>query len=128
MEEKVARLMRKGAFTCGEEASVRTVAQIMAVNSSHYCVVINQLHEVLGIISSRSILMAFGMDLDRTTAKDILVPHTFTITPNTPMTDAIHLMDSRKIEHLIVTMDRPGSRAVLGMLHAEDIVESMVRN
>jgi len=69
------------AMTCSEETSVREVAQIMVVNSTHYCVVINQNREVMGIISSRSILKAFGRDLDHTKARDIVVPYTFTITP-----------------------------------------------
>ena len=125
MEEKVLRLMRKGAITCGEETSVREVAQIMVVNSTHYCVVINHNHEVIGIISSRSILKAFDRDLEQITARDILVPYTFTITPSTPLKEAIQLMDKRKIEHLIVVSDRPGSKAILGLLHVEDIVDRM---
>jgi predicted transcriptional regulator len=128
MEERVMKLMRKGAITCGEEASVREVAQILAVNSTRYCVVINQKHEVLGIVSARSILDAFGRDLDRTRAKDILVPHTYTITPNTLLAEAVRLMDGKKVEHLVVVSDRPGSKAVLGMLHVEDIVDGMVRD
>jgi predicted transcriptional regulator len=126
MEEKVLRLMRKGAITCGEETSIREVAQIMVVNSTHYCVVINHNHEVIGIISSRSILKAFDRDLEQTRARDILVPYTFTITPSTPLKEAIQLMDKRKIEHLIVVSDRPGSKAILGLLHVEDIVDRMV--
>jgi predicted transcriptional regulator len=125
MEEKVLRLMRKGAITCGEETSIREVAQIMVVNSTHYCVVINHNHEVIGIISSRSILKAFDRDLEQTRARDILVPYTFTITPSTPLREAIQLMDKRKIEHLIVVSDRPGSKAILGLLHVEDIVDRM---
>jgi signal-transduction protein with cAMP-binding, CBS, and nucleotidyltransferase domain len=128
MEEKVMRLMRKGTITCTEEASIREVAQIMLVNSTHYCVVINKSREVLGIISARSILRAFGRDLDQTKAKDILTPYTFTITPTTPLKEAIHLMDRRKIEHLIVVLDRPGSKAILGLLHVEDIVDRMVQD
>lgn len=128
MEEKVMRLMRKGAITCGEETSVREVAQIMMVNSTHYCVVINRHHEVIGIISSRSILKAFDRDLDHTRAADILFPYTFTITPSTPLKKAIHLMDRRKIEHLIVVSDRPGSKAILGLLHVEDIVDGMAED
>jgi predicted transcriptional regulator len=125
MEEKVFRLMRKGAITCSEETSIREVAQIMVVNSTHYCVVINHNHEVLGIISSRSILKAFDRDLEQTRAKDILIPYNFTITPATPLKEAIQLMDKRKIEHLIVVSDRPGSKAILGLLHVEDIVDRM---
>ncbi len=119
--------MRMGAITCGASASIREVAQILVVNSTHYCVVTNQSHEVLGIISARSILRAFGRDLDKTTAQDILLPHTFTITPNTTVKEAIRLMDGRKIEHLIVTSDRDGSKAVVGLLHIEDIIAKMAR-
>ena len=128
MEERVMRLMRKGALSCSEDTSIREVAQIMWVNSAHYCVVINQNREVLGIISARSILKAFGRDLRQAKAKDILVPYTFTITPSTPLREAIQLMDKRKIEHLIVVSDRPGSKAILGLLHIEDIVDKMAQD
>jgi signal-transduction protein with cAMP-binding, CBS, and nucleotidyltransferase domain len=127
-EERVMRLMRKGAITCTVDTNIREVAQIMLVNSTHYCVVINQSHEVLGIISARSILKAFGRDLDETKARDILLPYTATITPTTPLKEAIHLMDKRKIEHLIVVSDRPGSKAILGLLHVEDIVDRMAQD
>ena len=127
MQQRVMNLMKKGAISCGEETSIKEVAQIMAVNSTRYCVVTNKEHEVLGIISARSILKAFGKDLDDTSAKEILLPHTYTISPNMPLSEAIRLMDRRKIEHVIVTSDRPGSKAVLGMLHIEDVIAAMVR-
>lgn len=118
--------MRKGAISCGEETSIKDVAQILAVNSTRYCVVTNKEHEVLGIISARSILKAFGKDLDHTLVKEILLLHTYTISPNTPLSEAVRLMDRRKIEDVIVTSDRPGIKAVLGMLHVEDILSAMV--
>ena len=127
MQQRVMNLMKKGAISCGEETSIKEVAQILAVNSTRYCVVTNREHEVLGIISARSILKAFGRDLDDTSAKEILLPHTYTISPNMPLSEAIQLMDGRKIEHVIVTSDRPGSKAVLGMLHIEDVIAAMVR-
>jgi predicted transcriptional regulator len=127
MQDRVMNLMRKGAISCGEETSIKEVAQILAVNSTRYCVVTNKEHEVLGIISARSILKAFGKDLDHTLAKEILLPHTYTISPNTPLSEAIRLMNRRKIEDVIVTSDRPGIKAVLGILHVEDILSAMVR-
>jgi signal-transduction protein with cAMP-binding, CBS, and nucleotidyltransferase domain len=126
MHLKVMKAMRKGAISCDAETSIREVAQIMAVNSTRYCVVTNKAHEVLGVISARSILKAFGRDLDHTLARDILLPHTYTIQPNSLLTEAIHLMETRKIEHVIVTSDRPGSKAVLGVLHIEDILSCML--
>ena len=125
MEETVMRMMKRGAITCSQEASVREVAQIMAMNRIRYCVVVNESHEVLGIISARSILRAFGKDLDFTKAKDILLPYTITITPSSPLSEAIDLMVKKRIEHLIVVSDRPGSKVVYGLLHGEDLVFAM---
>ena len=120
--------MRRGALTCTENTTIREVSQIMVVNRSRYCVVVNDRHEVTGIISARSILKAFGKDLDKTRASGILLPYTVTITPNSPLADAIQLMATKKIEHLVVLSDRPGSKAVLGILSAADIVGHMARN
>jgi len=128
MEEKVMHLMRKGGITCLGDTSIRDVAQIMVVNSLRYCLVINERHEVLGVISARSILKGFDRDHETTTAKDILLPYTITITPNSPLEEAISVMSRKRIEHLIVVSDRPGSKAVLGLLHAEDIISRMVND
>jgi CBS domain-containing protein len=120
--------MKRGAITCSEEASVREVAQIMVVNRIRYCVVVNQKHEVLGIISARSILRAFGRGLDSTKAKDILLPYTITITPSSPLFEATELMAKKRIEHLIVVSGRPDSKVVCGLLHGEDLVRAMAKN
>ncbi|NTW36369.1 MAG: CBS domain-containing protein [Syntrophobacteraceae bacterium] len=127
MEQKVMQLMRRGAITCPEETTVLEVAQIMVVNKIGYCVVTNQKHEVRGIISARSILRAFGKDMESIRAKDIVLPYTITITPSSRLGEAIDLMNRKKIEHLIVVSDRPGSRAILGVLCANDIVDKMAK-
>lgn len=128
MGKKVMNLMRKGALTCGENMSIREVAQIMVVNGARYCVVTNGNHRVCGIISARSILRAFGKDLDQTKAKDILQRYTVAVTPNSSLKEAIDLMSRKKIEHVIVVSDRPDSKAVFGLLHIEDIVTDMARD
>jgi CBS domain-containing protein len=128
MEKKVMHFMRRGAITCGENTSIREVAQIMVVNSTRYCVVTNGNHEVLGIISARSILKAFGKNLENMRARDILLPYTIAVTPNSSLQEAVDLMSRRKIEHVIIVSDRPGSRAVFGLLHVEDIVRDMAKD
>lgn len=123
--------MRRGAIIAGDSTSVRKVAQIMVVNRIRYCLIVNSAHEVLGIISARSILKAFGKPIDHLKAKDILLPYTITITPNSPLKDlkdAIDLMKNKKIEHLIVVSDKPGSKAVFGILHSQDIVARMANS
>jgi len=129
MEHKVMKLMRRGAITCTQETSIQEVAQIMVVNKIRYCVVVDERHEVKGIISARSMLRAFGKDLEKTRAKDILLPYTVTITPNSLLKEAADLMSKKRIGHLIVVSDRPGSgRVILGLLHAEDVVARMAEN
>lgn len=125
MPEQVRQLMRRGAMTCNEEMSVRSIAQIMVVNRLQYCVVINRQCEVKGIISADSLLRAYEKDIDATRARDILQPYSFTATPATPLADAIALMTRKKIEHLVIVGDPPRNRSVLGILHASDIVKRM---
>jgi osmoprotectant transport system ATP-binding protein len=128
MEEKVMHLMRRGVITCSEETNLQEVAQIMVANSIHYCVVTNPNNEVKGIISTRRILKGYKKDLEQSRAKDILLPYTVTITPNSSLKDAVRVMNQKKIEHLIVVSDRPGSHAILGLLHAEDIISKMAKD
>jgi CBS domain-containing protein len=125
MEAKVSNLMRRGSVTCTPETSIQDVAQIMVVNRIRYCVVVDEKHQVKGIISSRSILKALGSDLEQTRAGDVLLPYTITITPGTPLRDAAHLMARKRIEHIIVVSDRPGSKAIMGLLHADDVIARM---
>ena len=125
MEAKVSSLMRRGAITCTRETSIQEVAQIMVVNGIRYCVVVDEKHQVEGIISSRSILKALGSDLAQTRARDVLLPYTITITPGTPLKEAADLMSKKRIEHVIVVSDRPGSKAIMGLLHAEDVIARM---
>jgi len=117
--------MRRGAMTCNEDMSVRSVAQIMVVNHLRYSVVINRQCEVKGIISADSIIRVYNKDIDSLKARDILQTYSFTTTPATPLAGAIELMKKKKIEHLIVVGDPPRDRSVLGMLHASDIVRSL---
>ena len=128
MEEMVLNSMRRGAITCSEDTSIREVAQIMISNRIRYCVILDKKHELTGIISARSIMKAFGMDIEITEAKDIMLPYTITINPHSPLKEAIEFMLKKHIEHLIVVSNRPGKKTVYGILSAADIVRRMARS
>ncbi len=125
MAEEVRHFMRRGAITCNEDTSVTEVAQVMFVNRVRYSVVVNKQHEVVGIISADSILRAYGSDFNTTKARDILYPYSLVTTPSAPLKEAIGLMCRKKVEHLIVVSDRPGSKAVIGILSSRDIIKNM---
>jgi CBS domain-containing protein len=127
-EERVAQCVRRGAITCSGETSLIFVAQIMVVNRIRYCVVINKNHEVLGLISADQMINAFDREFGRRKASDIVDGDAIvTVTPATPLKEAIDMMAKKKIEHIIVISDRQGSRAVIGIVAAHDIVAKMAR-
>lgn len=128
MEEHVSQIMHRGAITCSEETSLCDIAQIMVVNRVRYCAVINNQHELKGLITADSILNALGKDICLVRAKEILgLESVITTTAATPLGEAIALMNSRRIEHLIVVSGRPGSKAVLGILCSGEIVSRMAK-
>ena len=124
----VKDLMRHGAVTCGLDTSVKEIAQIMVVNRIRYVVVTDDHGAVSGIISARSILKAWGQDLEQTTAKDILLPYTVTTTPDMPLAEAIKMMQKRRIQHLVIVSDQAPHRRVVGILAAVDVVKHMGRS
>ena len=129
-KERVAQYMRRGAITCSEETSLHFVAHIMVVNRIRYCVVLNENHEVRGLISADNMINAFGRDFDRTSAKEILNRDMIVaVTLDTPIEEAVALMAKKGIEHLVVVSDKAGgSRAVIGMVYASDIISRMARS
>jgi CBS domain-containing protein len=124
----VRDLMRHGAITCDASTTVKEVAQIMVVNRIRYVVVVDEHNAIRGIISARSILKAWNKDLDKTRARDIVLPHTVTVTPDMPLADAVKLMQARRIQHLVVLGARPPYQSVAGILSASDIVVNMARS
>jgi CBS domain-containing protein len=127
-EERVMKIMRRGAITCSEETSLHFVAQIMVVNRIRYCAVINNNHEIVGLISADKMINAFGRDFDQTRAKDVLITDPIvTVTPGTPLREAVALMAGKGVEHLIVVSERTGSKAVIGMVCASNIIATMAR-
>jgi CBS domain-containing protein len=128
MAELVKDLMRHGAVTCSLDTSAKEIAQIMVVNRIRYVVVTDDHGAVTGIISARSLLKAWGKDLDKTTARDILLPYTVTTTPETPLSEAIKMMQKRRIQHLVIVSEQSPIKRVVGILSAVDLVRYMGRS
>ena len=128
MAELVKDLMRHGAVTCSLDTSVKEIAQIMVVNRIRYVVTTDDHGAVTGIISARSLLKAWGQDLDKTVARDILLPYTFTTTPETPLSEAIRMMQKRRIQHLVIVSEQAPQKRVVGILSAVDLVRYMARS
>ena len=118
----VRDLMHRGVITCHPQASIKEVARIMDTNNVRSVVVTDDTGEVWGIVSLISILKAWGKDLQRLTAEDLLKPHTVTISPDSPIEEAVSLLQRKRVEHLVIMS--PLRRAV-GILTTFDIVQHM---
>jgi len=128
-EERVSNCIRRGAITCSAETSLIFVAQIMVVNRIRYCVVINDNHEVLGLISADMMIDAFDKGIDQMKAKEIVSRNAIvTVSPSMLLTEAVDLMVKKRVEHIVVIPDKPGSSAVIGLVFARDIVARMARS
>ena len=120
----VRDLMHRGVITCDLQTSVRQVAKIMETNDVRSVVVTGDRGEVWGIVSIISILKAWGKDLDKLTAEDILQPYTITVSGESPIEEAVKLMQKKRIEHLVIV--HPGLvRRAVGILTTFDIIEQM---
>jgi crotonyl-CoA carboxylase/reductase len=120
----VRDMMHRGVITCHLQTSVKDVAKMMDANNVRSVVVTDDRGEVWGIVSVISILKAWGKDLDKLTAEDILQSYTVTVSPSSPIEEAVKLLQSKRIEHLVI--EHPGVvRRAVGILTTFDIIEHM---
>lgn len=120
----VRDLMHRGIITCDLQTPVKQVAKMMETNDVRSVVVTADRGEVWGIVSIISILKAWGKDLDKLTAEDILQPYTITVSGEAPIEEAVKLMQKKRIEHLVIV--HPGLvRRAVGILTTFDIIQQM---
>jgi len=119
----VRDLMHRGIVTCHLQTSVKDIAKIMDANSVRSVVVTDDRGEVWGIVSLISILKAWGQDLEKMTAEDLLQRVTVTISPEAPIEEAVRLLQKKRIEHLVIL--HPEIRRAVGVLTTFDIIQHM---
>ncbi|KPL22361.1 MAG: hypothetical protein AMJ93_07370 [Anaerolineae bacterium SM23_84] len=124
----VKDVMRRDVTTIFADKQLKEVARIMAQNHVEEVVVVNKKAEVLGVIPDCVLIQAYGTDLYTSVAKDILVPHTGTVSGEVTLTEAIQLMGEKKIRSLVaVASDKARvPRWPVGILSCTDIVRAMV--
>jgi len=120
---RVRDFMHRGVITCHLQTPIIEVAQIMDTNRIRAVVVTDDEGQVAGIVSLISILKAWGKDLTKITAEDILQPYTITISPESPIEEAIRLLQKKRIEHLVIVS--PEGRRPVGVLTTFDVVQNM---
>lgn len=99
---KVEEFMSTDLFTVQKDDLIELVAEIMNWRRIRYMPVENNKGELVGLISSRMLLRHFARrneltDNVATTVKDIMIEKPLTVTPDTPIMEAMHKMRESRI-------------------------------
>jgi CBS domain-containing protein len=106
----VAQCMTTDLFTVGEDECVDLVASIMDWERVRHIPVENASHELVGLVSYRSLLRAFsrltpGADTSEVAVSELMIRNPVTVSPDTPTIEAIKLMCDHGVACLPVVED-----------------------
>jgi CBS domain-containing protein len=119
----VADVMHQGVVTCSPDATLRTVAGILARNQIHAVVVAAE-HETAAraVVTDRDVVFSHSRgELDRVTAGEAATVPTVTVRPDADLRHASQLMAHFGTSHVLVS-DRGGG-APVGIVSSLDIAK-----
>ena len=122
--ETVASVMHAGVVTCRPEASLRTVARLLAEHRIH-AVVVTGPEETApsAVVTDRDVVFAYSRgQLDRLTARDAASEPTITVRPDHDLRDASETMARHGVTHIVVTAS--GDASPIGILSSLDIAKA----
>jgi CBS domain-containing protein len=124
VDETVGSVMHAGVVTCRPEASLRTVARLLAEHRIHAVVVTGP--EETGpnaVVTDRDVVFAHSRgQLDRLTARDAASEPTITVRPDHDLRDASERMARHGVTHIVVTAR--GDATPIGILSSLDIAKA----
>jgi len=130
-EATVRDAMSQGVISCPAEASLRTVARLMASYRVHAVFVLAHVDEddedrqLLGLVSDLDLVLAAaaGTDVSRLTAGQSAEAPLLAIDASEPLEEAARLMSEHRASHLVV-LD-PESARPLGVVSTLDLACSL---
>jgi CBS domain-containing protein len=124
-EPTVGQLMRSPAVTVEPMAHLAAAAYLMKHSRTSALVVVPaESPEVVGILTEADVThaVADGRKIEGTRVADVLTRHAATVEPDTTLTEAAHLMFSRRVNHLPVVRDGH----VVGIIDIGDLCRASV--
>jgi CBS domain-containing protein len=123
--ETVGRVMHAGVVTCRPNASLRTVARLLAEHRIH-AVVVTGPEETApsAVVTDRDVVFAHSRgELDRLTARDAAREPTITLRPDHNLREASETMARQGVTHIVVTAR--GDATPIGILSSLDIAKAV---
>jgi CBS domain-containing protein len=121
----VGSVMHSPVVTCRPDATLRTVAGILAANRIH-AVVVTSLDEAApcAVVTDRDVVFGHARgNLDRLTARDAASEPTITVRADLDLRDASEAMSQHGTTHIVVTA--PGDGRPIGILSSLDIANAV---
>lgn len=124
-QKLVKQVMHHGVIGCQPDTPLSEVVRILSDTDIHALVVTGDQGEVVGIISHMDVIPLYGNDLTQHTASDIMTKRVISVSPDTPVADAVQAMIEKRIHRLVVTEVRDDKLMPVGVLSTTDIVREM---
>ncbi|MBI4484050.1 MAG: CBS domain-containing protein [Acidobacteria bacterium] len=127
MGEKTVRdWMHRGVISCRPDTSVKEVAQTMDSKDVSALVVVNEAGEAVGVISRTDLVNArfvqpYLKHWRGMTAEHLMSRPVISVTPDTPISEAVRMLRERRIHRLVVVEQEDNQVRPLGILSVTDL-------
>ena len=124
-QKTVGEVMHPGVITCSPDATLRTVAGILAAHRIHAVVVASSdENPPVAVVTDRDVVYGHSRgELDRVTARDAASEPTITVRVDTDLRHAAELMAHYGTSHVVVT--ESGGRRPIGILSSLDVAAAL---
>ncbi len=121
----VRDIMHSGVITCKPDTVLKEVVRILADTGVHALIVASTGSEIQGVISHMDIIKLFGKNLLEHTAKDIMTPLIYDISPDASVQEAIDMLLKQRVHRLLVTQPSARGKVAIGVVSTTDIIREM---
>lgn len=129
MKEKTVRdWMHKGVISCAPRTSIEEVVKVIDARDISALVVVNAEGEAVGVISRTDLVNSrFVQPYLRhwrgMVAEHLMSRPVISVTPDTPVSAAAHLLHAKRIHRLVVVEQESGHVRPVGILSVTDLAK-----
>ena len=125
MRKIIREVMHRGVVSCKVDARADQIAMIMLKNNVSALVVIDEHLDACGVVTKTDLIACYGKDLSTIMAEDIMSSRLSTVSPDTPVPQAVQQMLDRKIHQLVIVTQGGSHRRPVGIFTSGDAVALM---
>ena len=123
-ETTVGDVMHTGVITCRPDATLRTVAALLAAHRIHAVVVASAAAPPYAVVTDRDVILGHSRgNLDRVTAQEAASEPTVTVRADLALRYASDAMAQYGTTHLVVTA--PGDGKPIGIISSLDVADAI---